>query len=194
METVMLSEFKRGMVRLLKDAPRVIEEFHSAGTAKFKPKLHVRLRHLTTGHVLDRTFADNEQVPVADLEHRNAQFSYKEAETYVFLEVETYEQLELSAEQIGERRWFLKENEEHRVVLFDARVVDVVLPTHVVLEVTETGPVQRGSSDTTWKPARLETGLEVLVPLFIATGERIRVDTNERKYVGQRAEDRRSTS
>ena len=102
METVLPSEFKRGMVLLLENAPHVIEQLQSSGTAKFKPKLHVRLRHLTTGRVLDRTFADNEQVPVADLENRSAQFSYKEAETYFEEALKTRRNLVLADELIEE--------------------------------------------------------------------------------------------
>ncbi|MCX8071934.1 MAG: elongation factor P [Candidatus Binatia bacterium] len=188
MPTVSPAEFKRGMVLLLDGVPHVIEEMHSTGTAKFKQKVHARMRHLASGRVIERTFADTEAVPVADLEQRKAQFSYKQGDTFIFLDSESFEPLELSSAQVGEKRWFLKEGEEYKTLFIDGKLVDVVLPDQIVLQVVETGPPQRGSSDSTWKPAKLETGLEIMVPLFIETGERVRVDTAERKYSGKESE------
>ncbi|GIW42651.1 MAG: elongation factor P [Candidatus Binatia bacterium] len=185
MATVLPSDFRRGMALVLDGAPHLLEDFYSSGTAKFKQKVHARLRHLRTGRILERTFADNEQVEVAELEQRRVQYSYKQDTTYVFLDAETFEPYELTEEQLGDRRWFLKENEEYAALFLEGRILDVVLPAHVVLEVVETGPAQRGTADSTWKPAKLETGLEIMVPLFIESGEKIRVDPNERKYVGR---------
>jgi elongation factor P len=192
METVLASEFKRGMVLLLNGSPHLIEELHATGTAQFKQKLHVRLRHLQSGRVFDRTFADNERVTVADLDQRRVQFSYREGDSYVFLDAETFEPLELSAAQVGERKWFLKENEEYRALFLDGKLLDIQLPGQVVLRVVETGPAQRGGSDATWKPAKLETGFELMVPLFIETGEAIRVDTVERTYAGRESPGKRA--
>src|SRR5206468_621271 len=127
----------------------------------------------------------------ADVRHRRVQFSYHEGKDFVFSDVETFEELTLSPEQIGERRWFIKENQEYRALLLDGRPLDLVLPPTVTLEVVDTAPPIRGGSDATWKPARLDTGLEIMVPLFIALGEKIRVDTSERKYVGRESEGRK---
>jgi elongation factor P len=191
MQTVLPSEFKRGMVLLLDGGPQVLEGLHTSGTAQTKHKLHARLRHLKTGRLADHTFAENERVPVADAQHRRVQFSYQHGKDFVFSDVETFEELTFSAEQIGDRRWFIKDNEEYRALLLEGRPVDIVLPLSVTLEVAETAPPIRGGSDATWKPARLDTGLEIMVPLFIATGEKIRVDTTERKYTGRDSEGKR---
>lgn len=188
MQTVLPSEFKRGMVLMLDGAPQVLEEFHLSGTAQTKHKLHARLRHLRTGHLIDHTFGEGDRVPVADVQHRRVQFSYHDGKDFVFSDVETFEELTLGADQAGERRWFIRENEEYRALLLDGRFVDILLPPTVTLEVADTAPPIRGSSDATWKPARLDTGLEIMVPLFIAPGERIRVDTTERKYTGRESE------
>lgn len=188
MPTVSPAEFKRGMVLLLDGVPHIIEDLYSTGTAKFKQKIHARMRHLASGRVIERTFADNEILTAADLEQRKAQFSYQQGETFVFLDSESFEPLELSSAQIGEKRWFLKEGEEYKTLFIDGKLVDVMLPDQIVLQVVATGPAQRGGSDSTWKPATLETGLEIMVPLFIETGERVRVDTTERKYVGKESE------
>jgi elongation factor P len=175
------------MVLMVGGAPHVLEDFHTSGTAQTKPKLHARLRHLKSGRRSDHTFPDGERVPVADVQHRRVQFSYHSGDDYVFSDVESFEELTLNTEQIGARRWFIKENQEYRALL-DGRLVDIVLPPSVTLEVAETAPPIRGGSDATWKPAKLDTGLEIMVPLFIATGEKIRVDTTDRKYVGRESE------
>lgn len=191
MPTVSPADFKRGMVLLLDGVPHIIEEMHTTGTAKFKQKVHTRMRHLASGRAIERTFADNEVLTAADLEQRKAQFSYQQGDVFVFLDSETFEPLELSSTQMGDKRWFLREGEEYKTLFIDGKLVDVVLPDQVTLQVVETGPAQRGSSDSTWKPAKLETGLEIMVPLFIETGERIRVDTTERKYAGKESAEKK---
>ncbi len=192
MPNVSPADFKRGMVILLDGVPHVIEEMHATGTAKFKQKVHARMRHLASGRVIERTFADNETVTAAELEQRKATYSYRQDDVLVFLDSETYEPLELRVEQLGDKLAFLKENEEYKAVFLDGKLVDVQVPDQVVLQVVETGPAQRGSSDSTWKPAKLETGLEIMVPLFIETGERIRVDTAARKYAGKESPEKKS--
>ena len=185
MQTVLPAEFKRGMLLLLDNMPHYLEDFHTSGTAQTRHKLHVRLRNLKTGHIIDRTFAENERVPIGQLEHRTVQFSYKQGDTYAFLDTKTFEELNLSAEQAGDRRWFLKENEEYKALFLEGNLIDIVLPPQVHLLVVDTAPPSRGGADNAWKEAKLETGLELMVPLFIAKGEMIRVDTQERKYAGK---------
>ena len=185
MQTVLPEEFKRGMLLLLDDMPHLLEDFHTSGTAQTRHKLHVRVRNLKTGRVFDRTFAENERVPVGDLEHRMVQFSYKQGDTYVFVDTRSFEEMNLSAELAGERRWFIKENEDYKALFLEGNLIDIVLPPQVTLQVVETAPPIRGGVDTAWKTAKLETGLELMVPLFIAQGELIRVDTEGRKYAGK---------
>ena len=185
MQTVLPSEFKRMMVLMLEGGPHVVEEFHVSGTAQTRHKLHTRLRHLKTGHMIERVFADNERVPVAQLETRRITYSYTKGGSHVFLDAETFDELDISDEQLGERRWFLKENEEYKALLLDGGLLDIVLPPQIPLQVVDTAPPVRGGSDSTWKEARLETGLQIMVPLFIAKGETIRVDTAGKKYAGK---------
>ncbi|HWI57162.1 MAG TPA: hypothetical protein VNZ22_08040 [Bacillota bacterium] len=185
MQTVLPSEFKRAMVLLLEGTPHTIEDFHVSGTAQTRHKLHTRLRQLRTGHIIDRVFPENERVPVAQLQTRTVTYSYSRAGSQVFIDAESFDELEVSNEQLGERRWFLKENEEYKALLLDGALVDLVLPGHVPLRVVETAPPIRGGVDSAWKEARLETGLHLMVPLFIAKGETIRVDTASRKYAGR---------
>jgi len=185
MQTVLPSEFKRMMVLMLESGPHVVEEFHVSGTAQTRHKLHTRLRHLTTGHIVERVFADNERVPAVQLQTRRITYSYSKGGLHFFLDAETFDELDISDEQLGERRWFLKENEEYKALLLDDRLLDIVLPPQIPLKVVDTAAPVRGGSDSTWKEARLETGLQIMVPLFIAKGETIRVDTAGKKYAGK---------
>jgi elongation factor P len=185
MQTVLPEEFKRGMLLLLDNMPHYLEDFHTSGTAQTRHKLHVRVRNLKTGRVFDRTFAENERVPVGELEHRLVQFSYKQGDTYAFVDTKTFEEMNLPAELAGDRRWFIKENEEYKALFLEGNLIDIVLPPQVVLQVVDTAAPIRGGVDTAWKEAKLETGLEIMVPLFIAKGDLLKVDTQERKYAGK---------
>jgi elongation factor P len=185
MQTILPSEFKRQMILMLDGAPHVVEDMHTSGTAQTRHRLHTRLRHLTTGRLIDRVFAENERVPVAPLETRRVTYSYAKADMQVFSDAETFDEFEFSNEQLGERRWFLKENEEYKALRLDGRLLDLVLPPQIPLKVVDTAPASRGGSDGAWKEAKLETGLQIMVPLFIATGEIIRVDTAGKKYLGR---------
>ena len=185
MQTILPSEFKRGTSILLEGVPHFVEDFHVSGTAQTRHKLHVRLRNLKTGRLIDRIFADNERVGLAEVQHRRVQFSYQQGGTYVFLDAETFEELNLATDQVGDRRWLLKENDECKALLLEGKLLDIVLPLQVILRVVDTAPPQKGGSDAAWKTAKLETGLELMLPLFIAKGDLIRVDTQTRKYLGK---------
>ncbi len=121
------------MVLMLDGAPHVIEDLHTSGTAQTRHRLHTRLRHLTTGRMIDRVFAENERVPVAPMETRRVTYSYTHGESHVFSDSLTFDEFELSQGQVGDRRWFLKENEEYKAVLLDGRLVDIVFPPHIPL-------------------------------------------------------------
>ena len=173
------------MVVMLDNTPFVVEHLHSSGTAQTRHKLHARLRNLKSGHVIDRVFAENERVPLAHLQTRRVTYSFRREEMSIFLDADSFEELDLSDELLGDRRLFLKENEEYKALLLDGRLLDIVLPAQVPLKVADTGPPIRGGADSAWKEAKLETGIQIMVPLFIAKGDTVRVDTAERKYVGK---------
>ena len=186
-QTVLPFEFKRMMVLMLDGAPHVVEDLHTSGTAQTRHKLHTRLRHLTTGRIIERVFAENERVPVAPMETRRVTYSYARGETRVFSDSVTFDEFEFTDEQLGERRQFLKENEEYKALLMDCRPLDIVLPPQIRLKVVDTAPPARSALNSSWKEATLETGLQIMVPLFIANGEMIRVDTAGKKYLGKEA-------
>src|SRR5664279_2293456 len=185
MQTILPAEFKRQMVLMVDGSPQVIEDMHTSGTAQTRHRLHTRLRHLTNGRLIERVFAENERVQVAPLETRRATYSYATADGQAFIDIDTFEEFEFSNEQLGERRGFLKENAEYKALRLDGRLLDIVLPAQIPLKVVDTAPASRTGSTTSWKEAKLETGLQIMVPLFITNGEIIRVDTAGKKYLGK---------
>jgi elongation factor P len=183
MQFIAPTEFKRGRLLLLEGMPYIIEEFHHTSTARTKPKVHTRLRNLRTGHRVERVFSETERIPVAELEGRRVQFSYRQADQFVFQDAATFDELNLMAAQIGERHWFLRENEEYKAWFLDGKLLEIELPDSVPLKVEQAAAPQRGGAVAAWKPALLENGLEIMVPLHIAPGEVVRVDTQHRKYL-----------
>ncbi|MCX7887076.1 MAG: elongation factor P [Verrucomicrobiae bacterium] len=183
MQTIEARELKRGQVLMLDGGPHMVEEFYAVGTAKTKRKIHTRLRNLQKGLHVERAFSEDDRIPVAELEQRVVQFSYRDGERFVFLDTVSYEELALSASQIGDRKWFLKENAEYKALFLEGKLLEIVLPDTVPMKVETTAAPQRGGSDAAWKPATLEGGLEIMVPLFIGPGEVVRVDTQTRKYI-----------
>jgi elongation factor P len=173
------------MVLLLDGTPHMIEEFHATGSAQTKHKLHTRMRNLRTGRTLERSFADTEHAAVADVQHRTVQFSYRQGDRFVFLDSESFEEVALTAGQIGERHWFISENREYKAMFVEGKLLDIVLPEQIGLAVVETAPPQRGAQSTAYKEAVVEGGLTIMVPLFIGPSDIIRVDTRDRKYAGK---------
>ena len=136
--------------------------------------------------MIERTFRAAESVPQATLEKNTMQYTYREGEQLVFMDMGTYEETRLSEPQIGDRVKYLKEGMEVNVVRWGEQVLEVELPNSVVLEVTQTDPGIKGDTATGGtKPATVETGAEVMVPLFITIGERIKIDTRNDSYLGR---------
>ena len=185
MQTVQPSQLRRGMVLMLDGAPHLIEDSQHVGAAQAKPKTHAKMRNLRTGRLVERTIADNEHLATAEVEHRTVQFSYRQGDQFVFIDGRTFDTLELSAERVGNRQGFLKEDRECRAFFLNGELLDIELPEYVPMKVVETAAAQRSAQQSTYKEAKLEGGLETMVPLFIATGDVIRVDTRSRKYVGK---------
>jgi elongation factor P len=142
---------------------------------------------MQSGNVVERTFRAGETVPQAVIEKSVMQHTYKEGDEFVFMDMESYEEGRLNASQIGDLVKYLKEGMDVNVVRWNSQVLEVELVSPVVaLEVVQTDPGVKGDTATGGtKPAIVETGAQVMVPLFISIGERIRVDTRNGSYVGR---------
>ncbi|OLP19383.1 elongation factor P [Leptolyngbya sp. 'hensonii'] len=164
---------------------RVVEFLH-VKPGKGSAFVRTKLKNAQTGSVLEKNFRAGEMVPQATLEKSTMQHTYKDGDQLVFMEMETYEEARLTTAQIGDRVKYLKEGMEVNVVRWNEQVLEVELPNSVVLEITQTDPGVKGDTATGGtKPAIVETGAQVMVPLFISVGERIRVDTRTDAYLGR---------
>ena len=180
------NDFRPGVSIVLDGSVWRVVEFLHVKPGKGSAFVRTKLKSVQTGSVVERTFRAGETVPQATLEKSTMQHTYKDGDDYVFMDMETYEENRLSDSQIGAGVKYLKEGMEVNVVSWDSQVLEVELPNAVVLEVTQTDPGIKGDTATGGtKPAVLETGATVMVPLFISQGERIRIDTRDDKYLGR---------
>ncbi|MBV5261479.1 elongation factor P [Synechococcus moorigangaii CMS01] len=164
---------------------RVVEFLH-VKPGKGSAFVRTKLKNAQTGSVVEKTFRAGETVPQAVLDKRTMQHTYKEGDDFVFMDMETYEEVRLTENQIGDRVKYLLEEMEVNVLFWNSQVIDVELPNTVVLEVTETDPGVKGDTATGGtKPAIVSTGAQVNVPLFISIGERIKIDTRTDTYLGR---------
>jgi elongation factor P len=149
-------------------------------------KLRLKLKNVKTGFVNEVRVHPEDKVEQAYLEKRKMQYLYKDADGYVFMDNETYDQVTLSEEMVGELMPYMKENTIAQVTFHDDKALGIELPAQVVLEVIQTEPALKGATAAAqYKPATLETGLKIQVPPFINIGERIVVDTTEGKYLSR---------
>ncbi|GAB1544895.1 elongation factor P [Scytonema sp. NUACC21] len=180
------NDFRPGVSIVLDGSVWRVVEFLHVKPGKGSAFVRTKLKNAQSGNVVERTFRAGETVPQANLEKSTMQHTYKDGEEYVFMDMETYEEGRLSVAQIGERVKYLKEGMEVNVVRWDDQVLEVELPNSVVLEVVQTDPGVKGDTATGGsKPATVETGAMVMVPLFISQGERIRIDTRNDTYLGR---------
>ncbi|MGH1393859.1 MAG: elongation factor P [Trichormus sp.] len=180
------NDFRPGVSIVLDGSVWRVIDFLHVKPGKGSAFVRTTIKNVQSGKVLERTFRAGETVPQATLEKLTMQHTYKEGDEFVFMDMETYEEGRLSAAQIGDRVKYLKEGMEVNVIRWGEQVLEVELPNSVVLEVVQTDPGVKGDTATGGtKPATVETGAVVMVPLFISQGERIKIDTREDKYLGR---------
>lgn len=180
------NDFRTGVTIELDGSVWRVVEFLHVKPGKGSAFVRTKLKNVQSGSVIERTFRAGETVPQANLEKSTMQHTYKDADQFVFMDMETYEETRLNTNEIGERVKYLKEGMEVNVIRWGDQVLEVELPNSVVLEVVETDPGVRGDTATGGtKPAIVETGAQVMVPLFISIGERIKIDTRNDSYLGR---------
>lgn len=180
------NDFRPGVTIELDGSVWRVVEFLHVKPGKGSAFVRTKLKNVQTGSVVERTFRAAETVPQANLEKRTMQHTYKEGDQFVFMDMETYEESSLNKSQIGDRVKYLSEGMEVNVVTWGDQVLEVELPNSVVLEVVETDPGVKGDTATGGtKPATVSTGAQVMVPLFVSVGERIKIDTRNDTYLGR---------
>ncbi|MDR2726119.1 MAG: elongation factor P [Candidatus Adiutrix sp.] len=179
------SDFRRGLRIQFKGEPYLIVESQHVKPGKGGAFVRTKLKSLVSGRVLEETFRSGEKVEKPDLEEKNVQYLYFDVKDgYVFMDEGTYEQLHLSAEQVGDSRHYLLENMSLVLNIYQGRPIGLDLPTTVNLEVTQSDPGLKGDTATgATKPATLSTGLVVQVPLFINEGDVLKIDTRTGEYL-----------
>jgi len=178
------SEFRKGLKIEMEGKPYEIIDFLHVKPGKGGAFVRTKLRNMLNGRVVDRTFRSGEKVDTPDLQERQMQYLYKEVDNYCLMDNETYEQIYLPEDQIGESTLFMVENETVNVVFFNEKPIGIELPIFVELSVTHTEPGVKGdTASKVTKPATLETGAVMPVPIFINVGDRIKVDTRTGSYV-----------
>ena len=180
------NDFRTGVsIELDGSVWRVVEFLH-VKPGKGSAFVRTKLKNVQTGNTVEKTFRAGETVPQANLEKKVMQHTYRDGEDLVFMDMETYEEVRMTEGQVGDRVKYLKEEMEVNVIRWNEQILEVELPTSVVLEVTETDPGVKGDTATGGtKPAIVETGAQVMVPLFISIGEKIKVDTRNDSYLGR---------
>lgn len=184
---VSTNDFRKGMKIEVDEAPYAIVDFQHVKPGKGGAFVRTKLKHLRLGTVIDRTFRAEEKVPLVNFEEKRMQFLYRD-DRFHFMDLETYDQIALSEDEVGDARQFLKENTEVEVLYVDGAPIGTELPNFVDLVVVKTEPGVRGDTASGGsKPATLETGAVLSVPLFINEGDVLRVDTRTGAYISRTA-------
>ena len=180
----LISEFRNNLKIELDGDPYIIVSYQAVMPGKGAGFTRTRLKNMITGAVIERTFKSSEKVKKPNLEERTMQYLYDDGTGFVFMDNESYDQVTIPTEVLDEDRYFLKENVNLDVLFFNDRPVGVSFPNFVVLLVTECDPGLKGDTASgATKPATLETGLVIQVPLFVNEGEHLRIDTRSREYI-----------
>ena len=180
------NDLKNGMVLKIEGQLWAVVEFQHVKPGKGPAFVRTKLRNVESGKNVDKTFNAGVKVETANVDKRTMQYLYNDGSSYVFMDTSTYEQLEVTPEVVGDAKNFMLENQEAIVATNEGRVLFIELPASVELLIAETEPGLQGDRSTGGtKPATLETGHTIAVPLFITSGEKVKVDTRDSSYLGR---------
>ena len=182
---VSTAEFKKGLKIQFDGEPYSIVDFQHVKPGKGGAFVRTKLKHMKQGRVIDNTFRAGEKVALVDFDAKRMQYLYKD-DGYHFMDLETYDQISLSAVEVGDARDFLKENTEVEILFIDGSPITVELPNFIELQIVKTDPGIRGDTASGGsKPATLETSAVIQVPLFLNEGDVVKVDTRSGEYLGR---------
>jgi len=180
------SEFKRGLKIMLDNDPCAIIENEFVKPGKGQAFSRVKIRNLKTGRVVEKTFRSGEKVDAADVMDTELQYLYNDGEQWHFMNPETFEQVAADEIVVGDEKNWLKEQDVVTVTTWNGNPISVTPPNHVILTVTDTDPGIRGDTATgATKPATVETGAVIMVPLFVDIGDQLKIDTRTGEYISR---------
>ena len=180
------TDFKRGSTKiLLNNEPWLVVEFRHVKPGKGGAYVKTKLKNLKTGRLLEETFRSGEKLESPDLDYKTMQYLYSDSGTYHFMDQDDYEQYEFNENQIESVKKYLKESSSYKILFFQNKPISVEPPIFMELTVVETIPGVKGNTAQggATKPAVLETGATIQVPLFVNEGEKVKVDTRDNKYI-----------
>ncbi|MGQ9631169.1 MAG: elongation factor P [bacterium] len=179
-----MTDFRNGMLIEEEGQIYTVVSFQHVSPGNWRAFVRAKLKNLDTGNIIEKRFSADDKVNEITVDEYPMQFLYHMDGNYHFMNTETYEQIFLSEEEVGDNKYYLKENVEVNITFYKGKPISLKLPNFVDLRVDETGPNFRGDTvSSNSKPATLETGLVVQVPVFVETGEVVRVDTRTGQYV-----------
>jgi elongation factor P len=182
--TVTTSELRKGLTIMLDGELYKVTDWQHNKQGRGSAQVRLQLKNLRSGSNIERTFQAGAKFEDARLDRRELQFQYADGDVYNFMDPETYDQVTLSGDALGSATSFIREGDSVDILMYNDSFVDIDLPAAVVLQITQSEPGVRGDTATgATKPAKLETGLVVNVPLFVNEGDRIKVDTRTGKYL-----------
>jgi elongation factor P len=180
------NDIKNGTVLKIDGQLWNVIEFQHVKPGKGGAFVRTKMRNITSGKVVDRTFNAGAKIDTATVDRRDYQYLYKDGSDFVFMDTQDFDQIHLSAEAVGDAANFMLENQEVLIALNEGSPLYIELPPSVTLEITYTEPGLQGDrSSAGTKPATLETGYEIQVPLFVEAGTRVKVDTRDGSYLGR---------
>lgn len=178
------NDFHTGLTIEVDGTVYSVEDFQHSKSGRGGAFVRTKLRNMEEDYTINKTFRAGEKVSRAHVEQRKMQFLYWDGSSYVFMDNETYEQISLSEDQLGDKVKYLEENMDLEVLMYEGRPLDINLPTFVELKVEKTQPSIKGDTVSGGtKPATMTTGLVIKVPLFVEKGDVIKIDTREEEYV-----------
>lgn len=181
---IVAGDFKNGVTFELDNNIFQVIEFQHVKPGKGAAFVRTKLKNIVTGATVERTFNPTDKMPKAHIERKDMQYLYNDGDLYYFMDVQSYEQIPINKDKIGNTLDLVKENEVVRILSHKGNVFGIEPPTFVELEVTETDPGFKGDTATgATKPATVETGYVIKVPLFVNTGDIIRIDTRTNEYM-----------
>ncbi len=183
---ISVNDFKTGMTIIYEDAIYQVLEFQHVKPGKGAAFVKAKLRNLRTGSIIEKTFNSSVRVEQARIEKRDMQFLYSQGDSYFFMNMETYDQVELTEKQLGDEIKFLKENLIVTISFYEGEVLGLILPDKIEMKIVHSEPAVKGNTSSgAMKDATLETGMVIKVPLFVEEGETVVISTSDGKYVSR---------
>jgi elongation factor P len=176
-------DVRRGTVIVLKNNLYSVMDFHHHTPGNLRAMVHMKLRNLSTGTQMEQRFSSTEEIDTADVFNQTATFLYSDANGYHFMNSETYEQVSITPEMIGDGRYYVQEGMQVQLSMYEENPIGIQLPQTVTLTIAETEPGLKGATQTNSpKPAKTETGLQLNVPQFVNIGDKVIINTETGEY------------